>query len=304
MRRNRSSRLTWTNITPPVPSHQPHASHAGRGASRDPSNNDAMNSQARSYSIPADASSDIDAGVSSAGPNAPPNGSLPETGDELVKFVVPSTGDGSNSGGIATPVSGDDARDDESKEPAIGPNDAVSSAGAPNTNAESSRPSEATSTGPADEKRGSEGHGSGISISGGVTSLISTTSHKACVTAGPKRRQRQTPASSNARQPAATVFEMSGAKIRTASSAREALELMHQQPPDVVITDIGMPDMDGYGLLREIRRTSHVPVIALTAYARSEDQELIAEAGFDGLITKPVEPAQLRSAVTDVLAKV
>lgn len=102
---------------------------------------------------------------------------------------------------------------------------------------------------------------------------------------------------------ASTVFAMSGADVRTASSGAEALELMRQSAPDVVITDIGMPEMDGYSLLREIRGVSTVPVIALTAYARAEEREVIEQAGFDGVITKPVEPAQLRMAVMEVLAR-
>ena len=71
--------------------------------------------------------------------------------------------------------------------------------------------------------------------------------------------------------------------------------------PDVVVTDIGMPDRDGFDLLRAIRETSQVPVIALTAYARGEDRERALDAGFEAFISKPVDPAELRSAVSDVL---
>ena len=104
------------------------------------------------------------------------------------------------------------------------------------------------------------------------------------------------------REYASTVLRMSGATVRSAVSADEALQSLLEAPPDIVITDIGMPDMDGYDLLREIRESSNprlaaLPVIALTAYARSEDRELIEQAGFDGLVTKPVEPEPLRAAV-------
>ncbi|HEX9161793.1 MAG TPA: CHASE domain-containing protein [Thermoanaerobaculia bacterium] len=106
---------------------------------------------------------------------------------------------------------------------------------------------------------------------------------------------------------ATAVFRESGARLRTAASAAEALELLEQEKPDVVITDIGMPEMDGYELLRRIRESLHdgvssVPVIALTAYARPEDRDQIDAAGFDGFISKPVEPAPLRAAVAAVLA--
>jgi CheY-like chemotaxis protein len=98
---------------------------------------------------------------------------------------------------------------------------------------------------------------------------------------------------------------MSGARVRTAPSARDALDSIAAAIPDVVITDIGMPDMDGYALLRAIRessdpRVAELRVIALTAYARPEDREQIEEAGFDGLLTKPVEPETLRAAVAEV----
>jgi signal transduction histidine kinase/CheY-like chemotaxis protein len=107
------------------------------------------------------------------------------------------------------------------------------------------------------------------------------------------------------REYASAVLRMGGARVRTAPSAREALESIGATIPDVVITDIGMPEMDGYALLRMIRespdpRVAVLRVIALTAYARSDDRDQIAEAGFDGLLTKPVEPETLRSAVAAI----
>ncbi len=103
---------------------------------------------------------------------------------------------------------------------------------------------------------------------------------------------------------AATVFQMSGADVQIASSAREALDRFSRSEVDVIVTDIGMPEMDGYELLRALRAAgSHAPVIALTAYARPEDRELIEQSGFDGLVTKPVEPETLCAAVSEVLAR-
>jgi signal transduction histidine kinase len=102
---------------------------------------------------------------------------------------------------------------------------------------------------------------------------------------------------------AAAVFRVAGADVRFAASAQEALQLLEQWTPDVVITDLGMPDMDGYELLRRIRaRGLFVPVLALTAYARPEDRETAMREGFTAYVSKPVEPEELRRLVADVLA--
>jgi signal transduction histidine kinase len=100
---------------------------------------------------------------------------------------------------------------------------------------------------------------------------------------------------------AAAVFRMSGAEVRAATSTEDALNTLKTWTPDIVVTDIGMPDRDGFDLLRSIREVSGVPVIALTAYARGEDRERALEAGFQAFISKPVDPGELRSAVSDVL---
>jgi CheY-like chemotaxis protein len=102
---------------------------------------------------------------------------------------------------------------------------------------------------------------------------------------------------------AAAVFRISGADIRIVSSASEALALLERWTPDVVITDLGMPEMDGYDLLRQIRaRALTMPVIALTAYARPEDRATAMREGFTAYVSKPVEPEELRRLVADVLA--
>ncbi|MGH7137442.1 MAG: ATP-binding protein, partial [Pirellulales bacterium] len=96
-----------------------------------------------------------------------------------------------------------------------------------------------------------------------------------------------------------TVYE---AQVTTASSAREARTLFEQSPPDVLISDIGMPDEDGYDLIRCLRRLppsegGGVPAIALTAFAREEDRLQALAAGFQVHATKPIEPAELIAAV-------
>jgi signal transduction histidine kinase/CheY-like chemotaxis protein len=103
---------------------------------------------------------------------------------------------------------------------------------------------------------------------------------------------------------AAAVFRVAGADVRVVEAAQDALALLDQWRPDVVITDLGMPEMDGYELLRRLRaRGLTVPVIALTAYARPEDREAALREGFTAYVAKPVEPEELRRLVADILAR-
>jgi PAS domain S-box-containing protein len=88
-----------------------------------------------------------------------------------------------------------------------------------------------------------------------------------------------------------------GATVLTAASAPEALSLVRKETPDVLISDIGLPEMDGYDLIQRVRRepspARDVPAIALTAYARSEDRTRALRAGFQAHLAKPVEPSEL-----------
>jgi CheY-like chemotaxis protein/two-component sensor histidine kinase len=97
------------------------------------------------------------------------------------------------------------------------------------------------------------------------------------------------------------LLEDCEATVTTAGSASEALEHVVREPPDVLLSDIGMPKEDGYSLMRRIRRlsgeASRIPAIALTAYARSEDRTKALQAGFQIHLTKPVEPAKLIATV-------
>jgi PAS domain S-box-containing protein len=96
-----------------------------------------------------------------------------------------------------------------------------------------------------------------------------------------------------------------GAQISTAKSAAEAFELLQQQRFDVVVSDIGMPDEDGFSLIGKVRNLSieqggNVPAIALTAYARAEDRIQALRSGFQMHISKPVEPSELVVAVANL----
>jgi NO-binding membrane sensor protein with MHYT domain/CheY-like chemotaxis protein len=92
------------------------------------------------------------------------------------------------------------------------------------------------------------------------------------------------------------------ATIVTASSAYEALQAIDRLKPDLVISDIGMPEMDGLALMRRVRasgdaRVAGVRALALTAFSRREDRLRSLEAGFDEYLSKPVAPAELIRAV-------
>ncbi|MBD2435151.1 PAS domain-containing hybrid sensor histidine kinase/response regulator [Fischerella sp. FACHB-380] len=95
-----------------------------------------------------------------------------------------------------------------------------------------------------------------------------------------------------------TALEQYGAIVTTAASTREALQLLQQVKPDVLLSDIGMPGEDGYSLIRQLRslppeQGGQIPAAALTAYARQEDRKLALDAGFQMHIPKPIEPIQL-----------
>jgi PAS domain S-box-containing protein len=99
-----------------------------------------------------------------------------------------------------------------------------------------------------------------------------------------------------------TLLTGRGAEVREIGSVAEALEALVVRAPDVILTDIAMPDRDGFALVAHVRaaeRTgaARVPVIALTAHAGAEDAERALAAGFDLYLTKPVEPTEVLSAI-------
>jgi PAS domain S-box-containing protein len=104
------------------------------------------------------------------------------------------------------------------------------------------------------------------------------------------------------------VLENRGAEVSTAASGAEALARVEVERPDVLVCDIGMPDMNGYELLRRIRalgpdRGGRVQAIALTAFARSEDRTRAMMAGFLAHVAKPVEPTELIATVASVAGR-
>lgn len=102
------------------------------------------------------------------------------------------------------------------------------------------------------------------------------------------------------------ILESYGATVEGRTSANEALALFSQGQPDVLISDIGMPGMDGYELIRQVRdlspdRGGLVPAIALTAYAGEMDHERALSAGFNRHLAKPIEPDQIVDAIANLI---
>jgi signal transduction histidine kinase/CheY-like chemotaxis protein len=104
------------------------------------------------------------------------------------------------------------------------------------------------------------------------------------------------------------ILRHSGAQTVTATSAGEALALLEQERPDVIVSDIGMPEVDGFELMRRIRRRGPdaggaIPAIALTAFTRQDDRSKALQAGFDDYLAKPVEAGALVERIADVAAR-
>ncbi len=102
-----------------------------------------------------------------------------------------------------------------------------------------------------------------------------------------------------------TLLEQYGANVSTASSATEALRMLKTKKPDILISDIGMPDIDGYSLIRLIRalppkKGGEIPAIALTAYAREDDQQQALASGYQCHLKKPLEPEKLIETLLDL----
>jgi CheY-like chemotaxis protein len=97
------------------------------------------------------------------------------------------------------------------------------------------------------------------------------------------------------------VLAECGAEVFAAGSAAEALAMLEREKPDLLVSDIGMPVMDGFDLLRCARAQGfRMPAIALTAFARSEDRTRALRAGFLVHVSKPVEPVELVATVASV----
>jgi PAS domain S-box-containing protein len=103
------------------------------------------------------------------------------------------------------------------------------------------------------------------------------------------------------------ILEETGAVVTTAFSVTSALEQFERTPPQVLISDIGMPEVDGYALIREVRARGHsyqvLPAIALTALARPEDRRRALLAGYQMHMAKPIDASELTTAIAALLGR-
>jgi PAS domain S-box-containing protein len=106
----------------------------------------------------------------------------------------------------------------------------------------------------------------------------------------------------------AFLLQAYGASVRAAASAHEALSSLVEEQPDLLVSDIGMPEMDGYMLIRQIRslpaeQGGQIPAIALTAYAEETIQQQPHGTGFTLHFPKPIEPVLLATAIANLVEK-
>ncbi len=111
----------------------------------------------------------------------------------------------------------------------------------------------------------------------------------------------------DARDVLRTLLEHCGSTVTTAASVAEGLALVDSFAPDAIVSDIGMPDEDGYSFIQRLRarpadQGGRIPVVALTAHARAEDRARALYAGFNNHVPKPVEPIELFAVIAALFA--
>src|SRR6266478_1518726 len=102
------------------------------------------------------------------------------------------------------------------------------------------------------------------------------------------------------------LLEARGYAVVEACDGREALHMIEQTRPDILLLDIGMPVLDGFGVIRKIRENpclATMPVLAVTAYAMQGDREKIMKSGFNGYLSKPVDARSLAEELEGLLSK-
>jgi light-regulated signal transduction histidine kinase (bacteriophytochrome)/CheY-like chemotaxis protein len=109
----------------------------------------------------------------------------------------------------------------------------------------------------------------------------------------------------DARQMLATLLEACKSEVRAVASGYEAIDLLSSWRPDVIVSDVGMPEMDGFSFIEALRRRpaaegGRIPAIALTAHARVEHRARALHAGFNSHVPKPVDPVELFAVIASV----
>jgi CheY-like chemotaxis protein len=105
-----------------------------------------------------------------------------------------------------------------------------------------------------------------------------------------------------------TMLKRYGARVTSTKSAAEALNVFADEVPDLLISDIGMPDQDGYELIRKLRalpreKGGTTPAIALTGYASRKDRERALGAGYQQHMAKPIEQADMINAIAALVGR-
>lgn len=102
------------------------------------------------------------------------------------------------------------------------------------------------------------------------------------------------------------LLETHGYSVSEACNGQDALQMIAESPPDLLLLDLGMPVLDGFGVIRKIRENScwaELPVLAVTAYAMNGDRDKIISSGFDGYLSKPINSLLLLQELTRLLKK-
>ena len=112
----------------------------------------------------------------------------------------------------------------------------------------------------------------------------------------------------DARMLLTAILEQCGAEVKSGENAEQAILLLKEYKPDILVSDIGLPEVDGYDLIKKIREAEkgtgkRLPAVALTAFARTEDRLKALAAGFNMHIPKPVEPAELIIVISNLAQK-
>ena len=100
------------------------------------------------------------------------------------------------------------------------------------------------------------------------------------------------------------LLELRGYEVSEARDGQEALQMIEASPPDILLLDLGMPKLDGFGVIKKVRENPQLaglPVLAVTAYAMRGDREKALDAGFDGYVSKPINAAALSQAMESLL---
>ena len=104
------------------------------------------------------------------------------------------------------------------------------------------------------------------------------------------------------------ILTRCGSEVRCCESTADALKAFREWKPDILVSDIGMPNEDGFALIKKLRklrlkRAREIPAVALTAYATDDDRERTLSAGFQMHVTKPIEPEALVRSIAGAVGR-